>query len=206
MFAVLIIIKIETMKKTIKESFVVLFMLGTLISYANENETSLPKDDVKKVNLVFTNVKKGHYLSIKDIEGAIIYKEYIKKTGEYSKVFDLTSLENGEYAIELNKDFEIIIKPFKVQTNSIKFLKEKEATIFKPVVRTKKNRIFVSQFSFESEPLTIDIYFEDELISSETLKGKQELNRIYSLSETEKGAYKVIMYSNERAYIETFKI
>lgn len=189
-----------------RKSFVVLFMLGTLISYAHGNETSVPNDGVKKVTLTFTNVKKGHYLTITDIEGNTVYREKIKEKGNYSKIFDLTSLEKGDYTVELNKDFEIITKSIRVDARSVELITEKNVTIFKPVLRKKKNKVFVSQFSFEAAPLTIDIYFEDELISSETLEGKKELNRIYSLSEQEKGDYKVIMYSNDRAYIEEFKL
>ena len=53
--------------KTIKRRvLVVVFMLGTLFNYANNEKEFNKTIDAKKVKVVFKDVKKGQLLSVKD--------------------------------------------------------------------------------------------------------------------------------------------
>lgn len=118
------------MKTLIKKTLVLVLMLGTLISYANKNTTSIHKVDAKKVKVGFKHVKKGHKLTIKDENQTTLYFQKIKNTGDYSKIFNLNELEDGKFTLELDKDFEIIKKPFIIENGIVSFLSEQEKTIF----------------------------------------------------------------------------
>jgi hypothetical protein len=191
------------MKKMI---LVVVYMLGTYINYANADNNAPFNDNPKRIKIEFFNVKKGHSLTIKGKQGGIIYNEEIKNTGDFSKTFDLTALKKGDYTVELNKDFEIIIKSFSVDAGNVTFLIEKQETIFKPVFRTKEDLVIISRLNFNKEPLNIVIFYDDEKIYSEIVKGKKIVKRVYKLSAKEKGDYEIVMSSNGRVFIENFKI
>ena len=193
------------MKTTIKKYLVVIvMMLVTSINYANKN-TAVKIVDGKKVRIEFETVKKGHTLSIKDKNGTVIYSQEIENSGTYSKVLDLSKLEKGNYTTELEKDFEIIIKPFTVLDGQVSF--DEEKTIFKPVIRTENNLVLISKLAFDNQPLKIAIYYNDEVIFSETVTDEKNLlKRVYKLSKEEKGDYKVIINSNNRSYIKDFNI
>ena len=193
------------MKTIFKKYLVVTFMmLVTSINYANEN-TAVKIVDGKKVRIEFETVKKGHTLSIKDKNGTVIYSQEIENSGTYSKVLDLSKLEKGNYTTELEKDFEIIIKPFTVLDGQVSF--DEEKTIFKPVIRTENNLVLISKLAFDNQPLKIAIYYNDEVIFSETVKDEKNLlKRVYKLSKEEKGDYKVVINSNNRSYIKDFNI
>ena len=193
------------MKTTIKKYLVVIvMMLVTSINYANKN-TAVKIVDGKKVRIEFETVKKGHTLSIKDKNGTVIYSQEIENSGTYSKVLDLSKLEKGNYTTELEKDFEIVIKPFTVLDGQVSF--DEEKTIFKPVIRTEDNLVLISKLAFDKQPLKIAIYYNDEVIFSETVTDEKNLlKRVYKLSKEEKGDYKVIINSNNRSYIKDFNI
>ena len=193
------------MKTTIKKYLVVIvMMLVTSINYANKN-TAVKIVDGKKVRIEFESVKKGHTLSVKDKNGTVIYSQEIENSGTYSKVLDLSKLEKGNYTTELEKDFEIIIKPFTVLDGQVSF--DEEKTIFKPVIRAENNLVLISKLAFDNQPLKIAIYYNDEVIFSETVKDEKNLlKRVYKLSKEEKGDYKVIINSNNRSYIKDFNI
>ena len=193
------------MKTIFKKYLVVTFMmLVTSINYANEN-TAVKIVDGKKVRIEFETVKKGHTLSIKDKNGTVIYSQEIENSGTYSKVLDLSKLEKGNYTTELEKDFEIIIKPFTVLDGQVSF--DEEKTIFKPVIRTENNLVLISKLAFDNQPLKIAIYYNDEVIFSETVTDEKNLlKRVYKLSKEEKGDYKVVINSNNRSYIKDFNI
>ncbi|MFT5257323.1 MAG: hypothetical protein ACI8VJ_000453 [Polaribacter sp.] len=194
------------MKTTLKKYLIVALMFGTLINYATEKNNAINVIDGKKVKVEFTAVKKGQVLSIKDANGSIIYNYIIETPGNYSKTFDLTALKNGRYTTELEKNFEIIIKPFFVENGLVTFLTQNTKTIFKPIIRTAENLVFISKMSFDNEAIKITLYYEGAVIYSETIKEGKELERIFRLLKTKKGDYRVAINSKKRGYSKSFKI
>ena len=129
--------------KTLKKSILLVSLISTSLSYANEPYSFTFNEDPKRTSLTADNAKEGEQLTIKDDAGLILYKERIQKSGTYSKGFDLTSvpegfdltsLPDGEYLFELENDKEIKTTPFIVNSNRVAFNKEKETTINKPYV------------------------------------------------------------------------
>lgn len=190
------------MKKTI----LLALMFATLFSYANDNTNSFDNEFKKIIKVEFNNVKKGQTLSIKNDKYITVYKSEIKNSGNYSKSFDFSALENGIYSAELNKDFEIIIKQFYVKNGLVTFLDNNSEKIFKPVVRNEGQIVYISKMSFNENPLDIVLYYNDEVILTDTIKSEKNQKRIYKLSENKTGNYKVIINTNDRTYIKEFKI
>ena len=179
-------------------------MLGTLMNYANDKKNTTTNIVYgKRVKVEFNAVKKGNKLTIKDSHNVIIYSQEIENSGKYSKVFDLSKLIKGDYTAELEKDYEIIVKSFSILDGKVSFKEEKN--IYKPVIRTEKNRVLISKIDFNKEPLKVALYYNGDVIFSETVKDNSKiLNRVYRLSEEEKGNYTVVINTNERSYIQNF--
>lgn len=194
------------MKTTKRKVLVVVFMLATLFNYANEKKDSYNTIDIKEVKVVFKNVKKGHTLTIKDEDGDLLHTENVNKNGNLTKVFDFSFLKNGNYKIELNKDFEIIVKPFNKISDKITFKIEAEKVIYKPVIRNDKNLIMLSKISFDKMPLKVTIYYDDNIILSETITSETIINRVYSLDKNKKGNYNVVINNNKKSYSKKFSI
>ncbi|QNM85394.1 hypothetical protein H9W90_14585 [Polaribacter pectinis] len=194
------------MKTTIKNYIVVALMLGTLLGYANESNTSFKSIDGKRVKVEFNAVKKGNTLTIKQRNGVILYSSEIKNAGTFSKIFDLSALTSGNYIAELEKDFEIIKKSFKVENGTVIFTSDDE-TEFKPVIRTQNELVLISKISFSHKPVEVTIYYKDDVIYSETIVDTKEiLNRVYKVSNEQKGTYRVVVNTNKKSYTQDFKI
>lgn len=200
------------MKKTIKHSLVVMAMLGVITSYANFTPTVSLNENVKTTILKLDNVREGHRLLIKSKSGTILYRESISKTGGYQKEFDLTSLPDGNYFFELEKDVEIQIIPFTVSSNTVVFSKEHKVTIFKPMIRTVGNKLLVSKLTLDLKPMTLEIYYDNpnsstyERIYSETIENTKIIERIIALDKNLPGTYKVVTKSEGRVYTQIFNI
>jgi hypothetical protein len=193
--------------KTIKRKvLVVVFMLVTLFNYANNDNDFNNTINAKKVKVAFKNVKKGHLLTIKDENGTQLHSETISRTGLLTKVFDLSSLGNGKYTVELNKDYEIIVKTLEVKNNKVIFNKDSKKIIFKPVIRNEENILMISKIAFDKKPMKVNLYFNGKAIYSETEKNEEILNRVYKFDKEVKGDYRVIIYNNNRRYVHDFKI
>jgi hypothetical protein len=182
-----------------------IILLGTAASYGLKNveNTSIHFSN----EFTFKNVKKGYKLSLRNNTGRVIYSEIINYAGEYKSTYDFSSLKNGLYSVELIKDFEINIKPFAVNANQVTFLVNSEKTIYMPLFRFENYKMFISQLTLDkASKLKVNIYFENNLIYSETLTGNVILERIYNLKEAVTGKYKVEMDANGRTYKSCFTL
>ncbi|SFZ89938.1 hypothetical protein SAMN05428642_101648 [Flaviramulus basaltis] len=190
--------------KHTKKGFLMVTMFATLLSFANENSFFTIKNDAKKTVLILKNVKEGNLLSIIDNNGIILYKELIEQNGVYSKGFDLTSLPDGKYIFELDKDIQIDTIPFTVTSNNVVFSKAEEKTIFKPYTRVKGNMLYITKLALNEEPLKIDIYFsnaiDSKLMYSEKIEGTKNIQKVYRLSGLEQGNYKVVMKTEGKTF------
>ena len=199
------------MKKEFKLSILMVIMFTVMLSNVNANNFILLNKEFKKTTLTLNNVKKGQRLLIKDNQGLVLYKEFIQVEGTYFKGFDLTALPNGSYFFELDKDVEIKIIPFTVNSNEVTFNKEKETSIFKPFVRVKDNKLLISQLSLELKPLSIKVYQEnnsssDYLLYSETVENTKKIERIYSLPVKTRESYRIVFKTEGREFVEYINI
>ncbi|GAA4803026.1 hypothetical protein [Litoribaculum gwangyangense] len=195
------------MKNLIKHSkkgILMVTMFATLLSFANEVSFYTIKNDTKKTLLTLKNVKGGNLLSIVDNNGIILYKEIIEKSGNYTKGFDLTSLPDGKYIFEINKDLEITTIPFSVTSNNVVFNKEASETIYKPFTRVQGDMVYVTKLALNDEPLKIEIYFTSasdyELMFSETIENTRNIQKAYKLTGLDKGNYKIVIKTEGRTF------
>lgn len=178
-------------------------MLTAMMSYATNGLDINPNNDLKKTTFSLNNVKEGNQLIIKDIYGIILYKEQIETSGTYSKGFDLTSLPNGSYVFELQKDLEIKSFPFTVNDETVVFNGE-ETIIHKPLITQKGNYVYVSKLALNEEPLEIKIYYDSELIYSEKIKNTKTIEKTFKLISKgrETNKYAIVLKTNDREYFK----
>jgi len=196
------------MKNLARKSVVAIGLMMSLSTLANDG-TSIIKENEKKVtNMRFENVAQGSTLTIKDENGLVLYNEAIKQTGAYSKGFDLTSLPNGDYLFELNSEVKIVVIPFKVNSSEVVFDKESEDAIYKPMVRTKDNMVYVSRTEIEQTPLSYKIYYANnyDLVHEANFEELEEVKKAYDFSTAKKGNYVFVFESKGRKFTKNVKI
>lgn len=154
-----------------------------------------------------TNREKENQITIKNQSGEILYQNAIDSNTDIVNAYNYKALEDGLYSFEITKDYEIKTKKFVVANHEVTFLENTLKKSFKPVFRQEDERVFISHLALNPEKeLKIKIYFEDELIRKETLRGAKILNRVYRIKENISGTYTVVMTTNNRIYKESFKI
>ena len=186
--------------RTIRTITIVAMMLVSVLGYAEKRTV------IKKAEFNFDNVKIGQLLNIKDEKGRTIYSEIIKTNGNISKTIEIDMFEDGLYSVELEKDFEVLVKPFEIENQTYITDDSQAYKFFKPVVKNDGNTLKVSQLSPEATSVKIEIYYADELIYSETVKNENIVNRVFKLSTRAKGEYQVVIKEAQNVHVNHFKI
>jgi hypothetical protein len=187
----------KKMKTILRKILVAVLMLGTYTGYANET---------LKVESTNNSRTKRNHISVYNDKGQVIYSGRINYKGNPTSLFDFMQLENGIYTIEINKDFVIEIHSIVVKNHIAKLLKDSTEKIFKPVFRLEDSRVLISKLALDTDEMTVELYYQNELIYTDNIKGKEILNRVYKLDETLRGDYTAIIKSNDRAFVENFRI
>ncbi|MFL1010681.1 hypothetical protein [Flavisericum labens] len=193
-----------------KKGILMAIMMTALLSFGKEKASFFSiVNGAERTSVTLINVDQGDLLSIKDENGMVLYKESIQTKGVFTKGFDLTSLPNGEYLFELNKDVEISTIPFKVEASKVSFKKELEKTFFKPMTRIKGNLVFINKLSLEKAPMAIEVYSgihgDYELMYSETIKNTEKIERLFRLTGMNIVDYKIIYRTEGRVFTEMIK-
>ncbi|MEE9406813.1 MAG: hypothetical protein V3V28_01935 [Polaribacter sp.] len=66
--------------------------------------------------------------------------------------------------------------------------------------------VLISKINFGNKSTKIVIYYKNEVIFSETTKGKGVFNKVYKLSEKEKSNYRIVINTDNRTYVKEFAI
>ena len=199
------------MKTAIRKSLVLVALLvAVTVSYGNEISGNTNNGKSVRTNVTFRNVKSGSILSIKDNNGLVLYKEAIKESGNYSKGFDLTTLPDGDYYFEMNKEVVINVIPFSVKSSVVTFDKTAEKKYFKPRVHVINKKVFISKRSFDpNEEIEVRIYSENDDLAYAgkiTEKKGNTLGKIYDFSTSEKGIYTIVIKTSGRRFVEYVQI
>lgn len=196
------------MKNLARKSLVVFGLMTMLSSFANEKVVTLKEKETNVTHMRFENVLRGSSLSIVDQYGLVLYNEAIKQNGDYSKGFDLTTLPDGDYFFELNSEFKIVVRPFNVHSNEVVFDKNLEESIYKPMLRTKDDLVFVSRIAMENTALSYKIYYEDnyELVDAVSFEEFEKVEKVYDFSNSERGTYIFVFQFDGRKYTKAIKI
>jgi hypothetical protein len=87
---------------------------------AKENNASieLVSTGELKFKLTLDNVKERSTLTIKDFSGDTVYSTSLPKSENYTKIFDLSNLADGNYTFVINNGSEVSTKPFSISTET----------------------------------------------------------------------------------------
>lgn len=194
-----------------KTVLLALMLYASQIGYANENPILVSYNEGKFVELTLNNVKPGNLLFIKDLDDIKLYNHTISTTGTFRKEFDLNTLPVGNYFIELNMDMERIIYPFEIDKRDVVFNEDDFFSVYKPMTRIKNEHVMISQLTLDMASLEVKIFRESEsntsfydLVHSETVKNKRNINLVYKLEDYEKGKFKIVLISKGQKFIRYY--
>jgi len=197
------------MKSLIKKSLVIAMLFTAMVTAASNEDSGvkLTLVDSKLIDLKLQNSDGDILISVKDIEGHVLYSENYEGIN-FSKKYDLAALRNGDYFFEIEGRTKIKLMPFKVSSKKVSFNNEIETVYYKPTVRQDKNLVYVSKVTFNEEvSLAISLYDEKlNKLYSEELSGALSLGKVLDISKLAKGNYKLVLKSGNKVFTEEIKI
>jgi len=150
----------------------------------------------------------NYRIKISNVAGDEFYtSSRIKGVASFQKLFDLSSLADGEYRIELKSRKETSIEKFSIVDQRLVVNEGNEKNDFlNAFFRVSDEKLYVSHMNFEKAPLRISI---DDAYGSEIYNSALPKDSAYSgrfdIANLPTGVYQVSLKSGNKEYSYAFK-
>ncbi|MBT8273877.1 MAG: hypothetical protein KJO77_08725 [Bacteroidia bacterium] len=161
------------------------------------------------VNSEIDSIRKNNSTKVvvRTEKGKIIHQKKVDNINFYLENLDMSFIPDGAYSLEFEKAFEIKITPFTVVYGQVVFDSENMHSIFKPVITTQGKLVLLRRLSFDKKVVKIKFFdLDNNLIYSEILGGKVELNRVYDFSERSDKNFKVVIYTDDKTFVQNIEL
>lgn len=145
------------MKKTIKNLTIVLLLLVSFNSIANDG-IDLKVGDEQNLFVSLPKMEDGALLSLLDENEEIIYKDRILEENGVTRKFDFNGLPDGKYTVKLDREFHISTSVIIKGNNKLTLDKSSYALVFKPLYRYKEDQVSVYLANPEENRVEIKIF------------------------------------------------
>lgn len=195
--------------KTLLKTFVIaVVLMSSITAYSGSTPyIKLKSYDAKKFSLLVRSFTSTTKITLKDKDGYELYSEQVNVNEGYGKNFDLRSLPNGKYFLELELHEEIIVNSLLILDGELKINPENQTVITKPYIRQVGNSVDVAMLADNAKlqlsilNTTREVIYEDTFIRSENNAGKR-----YNMSHLRPGYYTVLVNIDGRNYKQRINI
>ena len=168
---------------------------------ANIRITAL--ENSKTVMVTLTNTSTGEVtVALEDAFGSNFAKDNVKSTASFSKKYNLSQLEAGNYRLVVTKNFVKTIQPFELTSRNIVLNELERKEKFLPSINHSGNRLDVNVLLGNYSNVIVKVYSNDGLISFEDKNYVVlTVHKRYDLSKLPAGAYIVeVLAGDETQY------
>lgn len=131
----------------------------------------------------------------------------ISGAASFQKLFDLTSLKDGEYTIELTSKNEKASEKFAIKDHVLVSVdgKKSDSEMLKAFFRVTNDKLYVSHVNFDKATLriSIDDKFGTEIYNS-ALPSESTYSGMFDLTNLPSGEYQVSLVSGNKEYSYEF--
>ncbi|MDX9881471.1 MAG: hypothetical protein RBS73_05355 [Prolixibacteraceae bacterium] len=178
---------------------------NVVLASGNLKVNILPLTSEKAVVAVSNYTGNMFQLSIENENGEILfYKEITDASDAYSKVYDFSRLEKGNYKLQVAVDGEKITRDFAIEKNTISVGKAKP--VIDPYFSFKNNVLKISYLNFGEKNVNINFFNGTDKIYGKTAGNKFNVSEGFDLSKLEKGDYSVSLSTENDEYTYNFTI
>lgn len=156
--------------------------------------------------VTIASLAEGKYtLTVESENGDNLYYNQIMKSAEnFSKIFDFSNLEEGEYTLKIKSKGETKVRHFNLIDGKIKVIYEDEKVEAKPEFKIVREKAYFHLPNSSEKYFTIRIVnsMGDELYSSR--EKNEMIKKVFDFSNVNDGDYQVLATSNQHNYTFNF--
>jgi len=192
------------MKKVVRSIAMVALMFTSVTGMANEPKL---KTESTSKNLVLELEAENNKTSIKfvDGEGNVIYSDNSTNTEDYIKKFNLETLPEGTYYLEIENRLKELVYTIDVDGKGIDVSEKIEK--LKPVFRKADDKVSLNFLNLKKEDVEIKIFDnENRVVFQELVSNEMVVQRAFDFAATRNEIYTIVVKEGNDTYYESVSV
>lgn len=158
-----------------------------------------PLEDKKAVVSILQETPAVNEISIFSSDGSMVYyKKSKNKFANYSQVYDLSQLEDGDYEFKMKAGLTTVKSGLKINNGKISVVAQEK--VLEPFFTFSGNMLILTYLNFEKDDVKVCIYNRGNLIHSTELGNEFTLQKAFDFSKLKSGNYDVQLASANEEY------
>jgi hypothetical protein len=174
---------------------------GTLMATGNLKMNIVQAENNKAVINISNFAQSQFEIELKNEYGEIVfYKQTSSPVTSYSKLYDFTMLEDGNYTFEVNVNNEKEVADLSLKNGKIQVMDSRKEV--KPFFTVNKNILEISYLNYAKEELNLHVYdkITNELLYKKKLEPSFAVNYGLDFSKLNKGKYDAVLAGENNFY------
>lgn len=194
------------MKRIMKITLSIAFLFISALGMANEMDLRIiSKKESKTLLFNYDNASTDAKLRFVDGEGNVIFTESLKDNSEYSRKFNLGSLDAGIYVLEVEDAIKQTAYTIEVEATNVAIKSKSEKT--KPFFRTKDGIVYLNLLNLDLEEVSISVFDGNErIVASEIMKNQEIVEKAFNFKNANEGLYIIKVKKGFDTYYENIEI
>jgi hypothetical protein len=173
---------------------------------ATNSKVEIKGSDIEKaLSIEFSNIKEEDVtISIMNEEGATVHTDKAKSIKAFSKKFNLTSLEKGEYTLKVTLEHCKITQVFEVTKKGIIVKETNRKEVYAPIIKEEDSKFDINIPTIKNKYSVLVLNASGDTVFEEVQKGVTQLNKRYNMTNLAKGEYLLQVSIDGETYYHNF--
>ena len=190
--------------KNLKTSLVLIALVivsGAVMATGNLKVNIVPGESDKAMINV-TNAAQSHFeIEVKNNMGDLVfYKQTKTPSTSYNKVYDFSTLDDGQYTFTVKLDKEMETNTLNISNGIVKVVKARKDV--EPFFLFENDKFILSYLNFAEDNVKFYLYDNatNDLVLERDLKSDFTVNFGLDFSKLDRGSYEAILTSEDNVY------
>ncbi len=195
------------MKTTLNLVFVIALSLlaNSVFSAGNLKLNVFQLDEGRALVNVSSLTNSTFSLSLTDDQGNTVYYQENEGLGQnFSKIFNLSELDNGNYRLKVTCND--LSSERSIQKSNNYFVIGDEKTTIRPYFGLNKNILMYSYLNYDKEKVTFRLYKDDTEIFDKKLGTIFSIQQALDLSKLNQGDYEAVLNAGDKQFLYNIEI
>lgn len=189
--------KIRTFISGVASTLMILGISATAFASGDIKVVRTPVDSKSKLHV---QVPETYNLSvfITDENGTTVYTDYLEARSSPGKLYNLSNLKDGKYAITTEAAHQTIIKYFHIKDGEI--VSSDKLRDFEPYFSKKNNKLIINYLNESMQDISLTIEDDYRIFLEEKSDNKLAYGKLINTENMPSGYYTVTLEAGENIY------
>jgi hypothetical protein len=188
--------KLKVMKTMKTALLVTVFaLMGSTVFASGNLKVNMAQSSSEEAVVEASNVEAEFFeVEIMDEFGDRFFRKKTEdKSFTYKRKYDLSTLEDGTYFMNITHGDEKYMKEFTVRSGDIQVVNQRK--VVDPYFKVDGEMVKLSYLNFPNDNMSIAVFDEGKLLHEEKLEAQFAVHKALDLSDLRPGNYKVVFAS-----------